>query len=406
MIVVEVSNPRYSGPSPCIQDGGVAGDNTSHYRIVDDGRPEPSPAQNKPPYRVPSMAEIEAVEPCGLVAASTFSGCGGSCLGYRMAGFHVAWANECDPAAIESYLPNHLHTMLDQRDIREVKGAEILEICGGKVDLLDGSPPCVSFSSAGQREKSWNKLRKHAGITQRTDDLFAEYIRLIDEIRPRAFIAENVAGMVRGVSKGHFIEALRAMRALGYVVKARVLDAQWLGVPQHRERLFFVGFRDDLGVEPEFPTPMPYRYSLAEACPWLVGAEVEGANGYDGHAFEPCGDEPAATVQSGRPVRIDLPPSRQKKGAYNVSDTSAMLPSPTVTVASPGNDMAIPGQGKRRKFTIAELKRVCSFPDDFDLRGTYAQQWARLGNSVPPLMARAVGSCVRDVLLRIDGHGR
>src|SRR5512139_3930873 len=101
------------------------------------------------------MAEIVAVPDNGLRVISTFSGCGGSCLGYRMAGFRVAWASEFIPAAADVYRANHPETTLDTRDIREVQPAEILSeinLKAGELDLMDGSPPCASFSTAGKRE--------------------------------------------------------------------------------------------------------------------------------------------------------------------------------------------------------------------------------------------------------------
>lgn len=134
--------------------------------------------------------------------------------------------------------------------------------------------------------------------------------------------------MARGKAKGYFLQALREMRAAGYAVEARILDAQWLGVPQARERLIYVGVRDDLGRRPAFPTPLPWRYSVREAIPWIM----KGREATEGH-----------------------------------------------------------------KFTILEVKRICSFPDDFDLLDlSYAEQWARLGNSVPPLMMRAIAQAVVD----------
>jgi DNA (cytosine-5)-methyltransferase 1 len=110
----------------------------------------------KPPYRVLSMAEVEATPPNGLVAVSTFAGAGGSCTGYRMAGFRVAWANEFEPNAVETYRANHPDTVLGTRDIRNVAGAEILAQTGlDEVDLLDGparaSRPPASGRATGAR---------------------------------------------------------------------------------------------------------------------------------------------------------------------------------------------------------------------------------------------------------------
>jgi DNA (cytosine-5)-methyltransferase 1 len=113
----------------------------------------------KPPYQVPSMEDIRAIPLNGFNAISTFSGCGGSSLGYRMAGFRVLWANEFIDAARDSYNANKaLYTIVDGRDIRSVTAADILTAINlkeGELDLFDGSPPCASFSTAGKREAGW-----------------------------------------------------------------------------------------------------------------------------------------------------------------------------------------------------------------------------------------------------------
>ncbi len=151
-----------------------------------------SPA--KPPYRVPSMAEVRAVPLCGLRVASTFSGGGGSSLGYRMAGLKVAWASEFVESARETYAANFPDTILDARDVREVRGAEILAALGmreGELDVLDGSPPCSAFSTAEKRDKGWGEKKNYSdGKEQVIEDLFFEYARLVGEVRPRAFVAE------------------------------------------------------------------------------------------------------------------------------------------------------------------------------------------------------------------------
>jgi DNA (cytosine-5)-methyltransferase 1 len=227
----------------------------------------------KPRYCVPSMAEIVALPWNGFTVASTFSGCGGSSLGYRMAGFRVLWASEFIPAARESYRVNAAeYTVLDGRDIRQIKANEVLsaiELGVGDLDLLDGSPPCAAFSEAGPREKSWGAIRRYSDTAQRTDDLFFEFARLLRDLQPKTFIAENVSGLVRGKAKGYFKRIFAALKDCGYRVEARLLDAQWLGVPQSRRRLIFIGVRNDLGLAPVFPKPLPYRYSLREVLPWI-----------------------------------------------------------------------------------------------------------------------------------------
>ena len=118
---------------------------------------------DKPQYRVPSMQEIKDLPWNGYTVASTFSGCGGSCRGYRMAGYRVAYALEFIPEAQRTYKANHPDSYLDTVDIRDLKPEQLLERAGvakGELDILDGSPPCSAFSTAGSREKGWGKVKQ------------------------------------------------------------------------------------------------------------------------------------------------------------------------------------------------------------------------------------------------------
>ena len=234
-----------------------------------------APAAGKPPYRVPSMAEIAALPWNGFTVVSTFAGGGGSSTGYRMAGFRVGLASEFIPAAIATYRANaDPATVIDERDIRAVDPADILAALGigvGELDLLDGSPPCDPFSTAGKRAEHWGTVKDYIdGTRQRTDDLFYEYVRMVDGLKPRVFVAENVSGLVKGVAKGYFLNVLAALEGCGYRVRARLLDASWLGVPQARQRVIFVGVRDDLPADPAFPDPLPYQYTVRDALPWIA----------------------------------------------------------------------------------------------------------------------------------------
>ncbi len=380
----------------------------------------------KPPYRVPSMAEIGRIKWNGLTVISTFSGCGGSTLGYRMAGYRVLWANEFVPIAQESYRANmRTGTILDGRDIKQVTAESILKATGlkaGELDLFDGSPPCQAFSSAGTRDKGWGKNKKYAhGAEQKNEELFSEFVRIRDGLRPRAFVAENVSGLVKGKAKGFFLEILRELKR-GYRVEARLLDAQWLGVPQQRVRVIFVGVRDDLGLDPAFPDPLPYRYSVRDALPWIV---KQGDNGPFGKGGMRAATAPSPTIgaspSSGNgaasPAKVEaetdisrfaigaeydkLNPGQQSEKYFNLVRADASQPSPTIMSSSGAyvSGAAVMHPTEKRRFSILEVKRLSSFPDDFELKGTFAQQWERLGNSVPPLMAKAIGEAVRDRVL-------
>ena len=235
---------------------------------------------SKPEYKVPLLSEIDKLRGTnGYNVISTFSGCGGACLGYEIAGFEVKYASEFIEEARETYKLNHPNVPVDPRDIREVTPESILEIAGlepGEVDALEGSPPCSSFSTSGSREKDWGKVKKYSDSSQQTDDLFFEFARIVKGLQPKVFTAENVAGLVKGSAKGYFKEILKELKNCGYKVEAKVLDARYLGVPQTRTRLFFYGIRNDINVEHKWPAPLPYTYSVRDACPWITNKGTYG----------------------------------------------------------------------------------------------------------------------------------
>jgi DNA (cytosine-5)-methyltransferase 1 len=288
-----------------------------------------------------------------------------------MAGFRVLWANEFIPAAIDTYRVNHPDTVLDTRDIRQIQPQEILTAINkqsGELDILDGSPPCASFSTSGKREKGWGKVRSYSDTKQRVDDLFSEYIRILRGLKPKVFVAENVSGLIKGIAKGHFLQILQELKS-GYRVIAKLLDAAWLGVPQHRQRLIFVGVREDLKLDPQHPAPLKYQYSVNDALPEIKRYQAGG--------------------------KPDLWKSATE--AYGTVTADGASLSQTAYLSTNGfieTDNAI-----KRKFTIPELKRICSFPDDFQLTGTYEQQWERLGRAVPPVMMQHIAMTIRDEIL-------
>ena len=237
----------------------------------------------KPAYKVPSMTKVHDLEGRnGFKVASTFAGGGGSSLGYRMAGFEAVWANEFDTHAADTYEANS-KVKVNRVDIRELTAEAVLQELGmapDELDVLDGSPPCQTFSTAGKRR-----------ISDPRSDLFFEYARLVRGLQPKVFVAENVSGMVKGVARGLFKMVLRELKAYGYLVECHILDAQWLGVPQRRQRVIFVGVREDLELRPAFPKPLPYRYSVADACPWIkkVKQDPKGQfNVQENNGSNPC----------------------------------------------------------------------------------------------------------------------
>ena len=418
-------------PCPTVLAGGIAGDNLSHYHIIDGTGPmtDETKENSKPPYRVPLMSEIEQLPWNGYSIVSTFSGCGGSCLGFRMAGYKTLWASEFIDTAREVYELNHPGVPVDSRDIRDVTPDDILAVTGkarGEIDVLEGSPPCASFSTAGRREETWGKVKTYSETKQRVDDLFFEFARLLDGLQPKVFVAENVSGLVKGKAKGYFKMILAALKECGYVVEARLLDAKWLGVPQSRQRIIFQGVRKDLGLRPAWPVPLPYFYSVREALVDLLpsGNVIEDTGGEWGAGD--VTDRPAPTVRQGGVGHLwvedeieqadiseqvigtewsQLEQGQSSEKYFNLARAHLDKPSPVVTQTAGYTGAAgVTHPTERRKFYIAELKRICAFPDDFQLTGSYQQQWERLGRAVPPLMMRAVALVIRDeVLGKLEG---
>lgn len=416
-----------TSPAPTIMAAGIGGVAIHQHYLEDDGIEVQNmkKAIEKPTYRVPTMAEIATLPWNGLTVASTFAGGGGSSLGYRMAGYRVLYANEFVEAARETYAANKApYTYLDGRDIREVSAEDILQKIGmkpGELDVFDGSPPCASFSTAGKREKLWGKEKAYSdNKVQRVDDLFFEFTRLLRGLQPKVFVAENVKGLILGTAVGYFKKIHRELEDCGYVVEARLLNAKWLGVPQSRERTIFVGVRKDLGLKPAFPKPLPYYFTIRDAIPWIrrVGANVNFEQ-----RMRDAGTGVVPTITATINDRQNVVEAETDISKYAVGDEWAKLKpgeqsdkyfqlvrsdpgKPVGTITAHGGSQSLAGVThpyEKRKFTIPELKRLCSFPDDWDVRGSYAQQWERMGRAVPPLMMRAISGAIRD---EIFGGGR
>lgn len=358
-------------------------------------------------YKVPSMKEIAELPWNGCNVVSTFSGGGGSCLGYRMAGYHVIYANEFIPEAQRTYRANNPNCFLDTRDIRTVTPESILEKLNmkkGEIDLFDGSPPCCAFSTAGSREKGWGKERAYSDTVQRVDDLFFEYSRILRGLQPKVFVAENVSGLVKGKAKGYFNDIIRELKNCGYNVKASLLNSMWLGVPQNRERVIFIGVRKDIGIMPTYPKPQEKTFTLGQALEGIKNDHKElellreNAEKYRwGQIAKKIPKNPKRTISG----------SSVMNGSYfNLVRESMYQPCSTICQSHGGASVAGSCHPlEDRKFTIAELKRITSVPDDFVLTGTYEEQWERLGRMVPPVMMKNISEHVyKEILCKTNSE--
>lgn len=345
---------------------------------------------SKPHYSVSSMAEINAQPLNGFNVVSLFSGCGGSSLGYRMARYKVLLAVEFIEEARDTYRSNFKSTKIDPRNIRDIKASEILDLIGlkkGELDVLDGSPPCSSFSMAGKRHKNWGEVKNYSGTKQRTDDLFYEYIRMVNELQPRVFVAENVKGLVAGTAKGVYLEVFEELQKCGYRVQAKLLNGKWLGVPQARERVIFIGVRNDLKRLPVFPKPLPYFYTVRDA---ISGCINPGE-------FRPLSGRMRAWWElTPRGGTLDQGRQKVEGGLSCFTHRRLHFDEASPTISANSQDKYHPDEP--RTLGINELKRICSFPDDFILTGSFQKQWERCGRAVPPLMMKAVACSLLEVL--------
>lgn len=351
------------------------------------------------------MTEIEKIPWNGKNVVSTFSGGGGSCLGYRMAGYKVVYANEFVEEAQKTYRANNPNCYLDTRDIRTVMPEDILRKTGlsyGEIDLFDGSPPCCAFSTAGKREAGWGEERAYSdGKVQRVDDLFFEYTRLLKGLQPKTFIAENVSGLMKGTARGYFNNIMKELRDCGYIVRASLLNAMWLGVPQNRQRVIFMGVRKDLHLNPVYPKPFDYYIPLKVALDGVENDEKELAYKYEEMNHYKVGEVLRKIPKNPKKA---TPGSKVMNGSwFNLIRESMYQPSSTICqsngmIGRSGNCHPF----EDRKFTIPELKRITSIPDDFILTGDYEQQWERLARMVPPVMMKQIAESVyRGILCKI-----
>jgi DNA (cytosine-5)-methyltransferase 1 len=326
--------------------------------------------------------------PDAPTVVSLFAGCGGSSLGYSMAGFRELAAVEWDALAAESFRLNFPGVFVYQGDICGLSAESLMGAVGigeGELDVLDGSPPCQGFSLAGKRRFSDGRNR-----------LFEEYLRLLRGLSPKAFVMENVAGMAMGAMRWHLAECVKRMKASGYRVRCALMDAMWFGVPQSRKRLIFVGVREDLKAEPSHPAPRFGVVRLRDALPSLREGPDGGCDMTEAD-MPPFSDKYAKMwdiIPVGGEARDIV---RCNWGCCAKLDPSKV--SPTIRHMQTGQGyVTVAHPTERRAMTTEEAKIIQSFPPAFRLAGGYVERWGQIGNAVPPLMMREVALHVRRLL--------
>lgn len=311
---------------------------------------------------------------------SLFAGCGGSSLGYHLAGYKELLAIDFDDNAVETFKLNFKDVPIWKADISQLSGTKIMDFCGlqvGELDLLDGSPPCQGFSTAGKRQ-----------VCDTRNDLVNHYIRLVKAIQPKVFVMENVSGMVKGKMKGLFIEYIRTMKEAGYQVSCRLLNAKWFSVPQSRQRMICIGIRNDLKMQPVFPKAHDRIITVGE-CPIMtdVPSDLTGVE-LDRWVHIPQGgnyhDLPAYLINGKAKYSNFHRKLHSKKPCYTIGKVEHFSSGRFYHWNEP------------RRISNNELKWFGSFPTTFKFIGTDSEIHARIGNSVPPLMTKVIAETIRD----------
>jgi len=196
---------------------------------------------------------------------SCFSCGGGSTMGYKLAGFDVIGCNEIDPKMMAAYKANHSPKYAYLEPIQQFKLREDLPSELYNLGILDGSPPCSSFSMAGNREKDWGKEKifREGQELQVLDTLFFDFIDLAKKLQPKVVVTENVKGLLMGAAKEYVRNIYKSFDEAGYYCQHWLLDASKMGVPQRRERVFFICLRKDLA------TPFLYQKDMFNVVPKL-----------------------------------------------------------------------------------------------------------------------------------------
>jgi len=335
----------------------------------------------------------------GIKTLSLFSGAGGLDVGFHMAGFEIVACVELESKYCKSLEENKRRgsyigkrTVIHNMDIRNFD-PELYKDEG--IECIIGGPPCQTFSAAGRR----------AGGVIGTQDLrgqlYAEYCHILDVIKPKVFVFENVYGLPGANNGEPWREIIKAFSEHGYQLYAEVIDAADYGVPQHRERLVMVGVRDG-----EFIFPMPTHGPDSNSGEELISVERalatlqvpgeaagSGLGGLYGHLLP---DVPEGlnyaffTAEMGHPEPVFAWRSKFHDLLYKVNRKE---PCRTLK-ASPGKFTG-PFHWNSRHFTIDELKRLQSFPDDYEIVGSYGHCVEQIGNSVPPRLAFCIAENVK-----------
>lgn len=327
----------------------------------------------------------------GYKVYSCFACGGGSTMGYKLAGYEVIGANDIDPQMAEIYKANHNPKHYHLMDIRKLVELEDLPEEMYDLDILDGSPPCSSFSMSGSREKKWGEKKKfREGQAEQTlDDLFFDFIDLANRLKPKIVIAENVKGMLAGNANRYVVQIFEAFDKAGYDCQLFLVNGANVGVPQRRERVFFIARRKDLKLE---------KINLSFNSKPVTFGDIRTDKGL---TVELKKDTKMYKLYKNR-MRSDNTFSDVAKRLYNKASffSHVFIKNNKVpnTIISGGFYYLY---DKPTQVYSNDLITIQSFPQDYNfLKDSYNFIKYVLGMSVPPLMSYAVAHEVEEQLLK------
>ncbi len=347
---------------------------------------------NEPNPHAWHLTDLERVPKAGVEVFTTFCCGGGSSLGYKLAGFDVVAANDIDPEMAWHYQANLKPRKFFLEPIRALLEEDLSEWQG--IDILDGSPPCSTFSMSGNREEDWGrkKMFREGQAAQVLDDLFFDYLDLVAKLRPKVAIAENVKGLILGAAKGYTKLIFQRLKGLGYRPQLFLINAADCGVPQVRERVFFVAAREDLGFPELALRPARKWVTVGEACGDFDEGPLRKPSPNDGTWWPRC--RPLESYAQAK-ERWGNP----SKSCFNQIRLSATDPSPTLTAQS----NVLKHWFYPRPLTWREYQRIGTFPEDYQVKNEALGKYL-VGMSVPPKMMQAVAEAVRDQWFRPAGR--
>ena len=341
-----------------------------------------------------NLTDIAAVPKNGIKVMSTFACGGGSSMGYKRAGCEVIAANDIDPEMAWHYKlninPKHYFLCPIGDLITADLPPELFEL-----DILDGSPPCSTFSMAGSREKAWGKEKhfREGQAKQVLSDLFFDYLNLVARLRPKVAIAENVKGMILGNAKGYTKMIMARFKEIGYRPQLFLLNAADCGVPQRRERVFFCAVRNDIDVPPLNLAPTNRWVCCEEAIEDLVLSQEEKeetkATGTDLRFYD--------KTKPGESYADACERENGKRSFFSHFKFHPKQPAFTLTAqCDKFNHWAT-----MRSFSSREIKRFGSFPDDYRSKTPNIVKYM-IGMSVPPKMTEVVARAVCEQWLGVN----